>query len=261
MKRNQRIGIVLALSLVMAGAVFAHRPIPQNPAYHRFVDGRAFLGVPNCLNVLSNLPFLIVGLYGVKLALGRRATPGAFSDRREHLCYAVLFLGVALTSMGSSYYHLAPDDARLFWDRLPMSVGFMGLFAAIIAERIDVGAGWRLLPPLLIAGACSLLYWRWSGDLRAYVLVQFYPLLAIPVIMALFPPRYTRGPDLLVALGIYVVAKLFEVADADVFHLGGIVSGHTLKHLTAAAATYWILRMLRNRVAIATSLRVSASAK
>jgi hypothetical protein len=69
-------------------------------------------------------------------------------------------------------------------------------------------------------------------------------------VIALFPPRYTHGSDLIAALGIYVSAKIFEAADGPVFALGGIVSGHTLKHITAAISAYWILRMFQLRQVI-----------
>lgn len=140
----------------------------------------------------------------------------------------------------------------LFWDRLPMTIVFMSLLAITIGERISLRAGRRLLPVLLALGAGSLLYWIWgelagAGDLRVYGLVQFFPLVAIPLMLLLFPPRYTRAGDLLVALGWYALAKIFEALDARVFAAGGLVSGHTLKHLASTVARYWIFRMVKRR--------------
>lgn len=241
--------IVLGVAALCALGLAMARPIPQPPAYHHFADGRPLWGIPNFADTASNLPFLFVGIWGIAAVLGTRVR---FVDSRERWPYLIFFAGVALTCIGSSYYHLAPDNDRLVWDRLPMTVGFMSLLAAIIAERIDLKAGLTLLFPLLLLGAGSVWYWhlteQWGrGDLRIYAFVQFFPALGIPVMMWLFPPRYSRSLDLLPAVGFYVLAKVLEAADKRIYALGEIVSGHTLKHLAAAAAAWWILRMLLRR--------------
>ncbi len=243
-------GWLFAALTVAALLVVASQPrFGQDPEYHRFADTRRLLGVPSAMDVLSNAPFAVVGAAGLGwLARGSRR----FADRRERWPWLALFLGVGLTSVGSAWYHLAPDNARLVWDRLPMTLGFMGLFAALIAERVSVRLGVSLLPGLLLAGVASIGYWHLTetagqGDLRPYVLAQFYPLLAIPLLLALFPARYTRGGDLLVALAFYLAAKLAESSDAAIFAFTGLVSGHTVKHLLAAAGIAWLLRMLRRR--------------
>jgi hypothetical protein len=138
------------------------------------------------------------------------------------------------------------------WDRLPMAIAFMGLFAAMIAERIDVRAGAFLLLPLVTTGVWSTLYWRETDDLRPYYYMQFFPLAVLPLLLILFPARYTRTGDLVIALCWYVAAKFFEHPyDGTVYNMGHIVSGHTMKHLCAAMAVYEILRMLQRRVRIA----------
>jgi hypothetical protein len=134
-----------------------------------------------------------------------------------------------------------------------MAVGFMSIVAAIVAERISAKAGLRLLIPLALLGAASVWYWRWSAargveNLNPYGAVQFGPPLIILLIVVLFPPRYNRSEDLLVAAILYALAKVAERFDRDVFiATGGLISGHTLKHLLAAFAVLWILRMLRLR--------------
>ena len=243
-----RVWIIVGIGLAAIVTVLFLPPIPQDPAYHDFADRRPFLGIPNALNVLSNAPFVLVGALGLAFVRRRAAL-------EERTALLILFAGVGLTGFGSAYYHLAPGNVTLFWDRLPMTIVFMSLFAVIIAERISLTAGRRLLPILLLAGAGSVAYWlvgelSGAGDLRPYALVQFFPLVAIPLILLLFPPRYTRGADLLGALAWYALAKLFEALDARFFAVGGIVSGHTLKHLASAVAMYWILRMVRTRRAI-----------
>lgn len=250
-----RVLIVAAPALVGAALLFHGPPLAQPASYHNFADQRLLLGVPHSLNVLSNLPFLLVGALGLRFVL-RRASVGpdrAFLTRPEIAPYVVFFFGVGLTAFGSSHYHLQPTNARLFWDRLPMSLAFTGLFAAILGERLGVRIGVWALAPLVLAGLGSVLYWhlteeRGAGDLRAYYLVQFYPALGMPLLLLLFPPRYSGTPWLFAALGWYVAAKVLEhPGDRPVFEAGHIVSGHTLKHLTAAYGTYAILCMLQSR--------------
>jgi hypothetical protein len=182
----------------------------------------------------------------------RKRSSQSFVDDRERWPYAVGFFGLFLAAFGSSYYHLAPDNARLVWDRLPMTLVFMPLVAAMIAERINVRLGLWLLPMLAAIGAGSVVQWYASeqhgtGDLRMYAAVQAYALVALLVIL-LFRPPYTRGLDLLWVVGFYALAKILELADRQIFSLSArTVSGHTLKHLAAAAAGYWVLRMLKKR--------------
>lgn len=234
-------------------AVFAWPPLPQPSAYHLFADQRSFLGIPNCLNVLSNVPFAVVSLLGLAATFGRapsRTPP--FSDPWERWPYAALFAGVGLTTLGSSYYHLAPDNARLVWDRLPMSVGFMGLLTALLAERVSLPVSRWLFGPLLVVGAASVAYWYWSelqnaGDLRFYVLVQFGSLLLVVLLLVLYPARYPGTRYLVAGLAAYAAAKGLELADQEIFSLGQIVSGHTLKHLAAAGGVACLVAMLRAR--------------
>lgn len=254
LSRRIRLGVILGLALASGAALLALPPIPQPPDYHHFADKRPFFDLPNFLNVISNVPFLVVG--GLGLAFLLKPPPaqvgGAFKEQAERRPYVMLLLGVTLTALGSAYYHLAPDNQSLFWDRLPMTLVFMGFFAAVITERIHVKAGLFLLFPLVILGVASVLYWHYTelqgrGDLRLYAWVQFFPMMALPLILLLFPPRYTRSRDWWVVLALYALAKVFEVIDENIYAWGRMVSGHTLKHLTAALATYGIVRMLKRR--------------
>jgi len=228
--------------------------IPQSQEYHNFSDQRSLFGIQNCFNVISNLPFLLVGVLGLHflMRLNTRNSERVFIEPAERLPYLVLFLCVALTSFGSAYYHLLPNNDRLVWDRLPMTIVFMSLFAATITERISVKAGLVSLLPLLAIGTGSVIYWDMTerggmGDLRVYIIVQFYTMLAIPILVFLFPSRYSRGGDLFIAVIIYAFAKIFELLDLDIFELGHITSGHTLKHIARALSAIWILRMLEKR--------------
>jgi hypothetical protein len=218
------------------------------------------LGVPNFGDVVSNLPFAVIGVLGIAFLLRSGTDPASehFLDSRERWPYLVAFVGLLLTAFCSSYYHLHPNNARLVWDRLPMTVVFMSMVAAMIAERVQLRAGLLLLPLFLIAGIASVLQWYASelhgvGDLRFYAAVQAYSALVLLIVL-LFPARYSRGSDLAIIVGFYVLAKVLELLDKRIFfHTAHLVSGHTLKHLAAAAAGYWLLRMLQTRQPVSNS--------
>lgn len=247
------IGLLLILTAVVA-LIFPMLPrIPQPQAYHHFADHRSFLGIPNFANVVSNLPFAVIGLWGLVFLLRpiSARTTGNFLDPRERWPYLFVFIGLLLTAFGSSYYHLDPNNARLVWDRLPMTIAFMSMVAAVIAERVSLRAGLWLLPILILAGLASVLQWyaseiRGAGDLRFYAAVQVYSALVLLVAL-FFPRRYTRGSDLAVVVGFYALAKALETFDKPIFAIGHVASGHTLKHLAGAAAGYCILRMVQKR--------------
>jgi hypothetical protein len=251
--RKTSIRLLLAVTMLVIVAAALTPRIGQPQSYHIFADQRRWLGIPNFGDVVSNVPFAIVGIWGLWFLL--RLTPEQtrvhFIDARERWPYVLVACGLLLTAFGSGYYHLAPDNARLVWDRLPMTMVFMALIVAMIAERINVRAGLWLLPGLLVIGAASVVRWYWSelhgaGDLRFYGAVQLYAGLVL-VLMLFLPARYTRTSDLGGVVGWYLLAKLLETFDKPIFALGHIVSGHTLKHLAAAMAGWWILRMVRKR--------------
>ena len=216
-------------------------PIVQDPAYHGFADYRMYFRIPNFHNVVSNIFFLIVGLIGIRFCL--RTELG-----QAQRAWLVFFVGVALVSVGSSYYHWHPNDATLVWDRTPMTIAFMGMFVALLTEYIDMPLVARLLVPALLLGLGSVIYWVWWNDLRLYVWVQFFPLLTIPLVMLLFKPRYSHQWLLLVALIWYVLAKILEAADRLIFEISReLLGGHALKHVFAALGCLTILRMLQAR--------------
>jgi hypothetical protein len=238
-----------AVAVVIGVSALLLPPIPQPLAYHNFADQRGWLGIPNFGDVVSNLTFAIVGLWGLVYLFQPGA--GKFSGSRERWLYTVMFAGLILTAFGSAYYHLEPGNTRLVWDRIPIMIVFMALLAAVIAERVGVPAGLALFPVLQSVGIGSVLVWRAGelrghGDLRFYAAVQVYAILVLFLALWL-QPKYTRGADFAVVVGFYVLAKILEESDRRIFAVGHIVSGHTLKHLAAAMAGYWILRMLQRR--------------
>lgn len=248
--KRSGVWLFLVLAIVVgAAALFAPR-FDLPPSYHHFADQRSWLGVPNFGEVASNILFLLSGLCGLTF-LARKTSFRQFLDQHECWPYLFVFLGLILTAFGSAYYHLAPDDTRLVWDRLPMTIVFMPLVSVMIAERVNVKLGLWLLPVLTAVGIGSVMLWRSTvlhgvGDLRFYAAVQIYAVLALFTAL-LLPPRYTRSSDILVVAALYALAKICETADRQIFSLGHIVSGHTLKHLAAGLAGFWILRMLQRR--------------
>lgn len=228
--------------------------IPQDPAYHELADTRVVWGIGRFGDVVTNIPYMIVGVLGlrflVRVRRSRHVRP--FRDPKEAWTYAAFFAGVGLTGLGSAWYHWAPGTDSLMWDRLAMVVAFMGLFSAVIGDRVGPRVGVCLLPVLLAAGLASVVYWYLSeclgaGDLRFYSFVQFYPAMGIPLMMLLFPPRYTHARWLWGTIGWYALAKAVEHLDRPIFELTGVVSGHNLKHLFAALAGGWLLLMLQRR--------------
>jgi hypothetical protein len=253
--RAARLWFMVLLTLAAVVTTLLMPPIGQAAGYHHFADQRSWLGVPKAWDVLSNAGFLVVGLAGLWFLTAWRAAPSggetgihAFEKSADRLPYFVFFAGVAACGAGSAYYHLEPNDQRLVWDRLPMTLAFAGFMSAVIAERIGPQAGLRWLGPLVLAGLGSVLHWRATelaghGDLRPYALMQFYPMLAVPLLMLLFPARHSHSHCLAWCLGFYALAKVLELADAPVYAVLG-VSGHTLKHLAATAATAMVLVMI-----------------
>jgi predicted membrane channel-forming protein YqfA (hemolysin III family) len=260
--------LMVTLGVLALAALALVPPIPQDPKYHAFPDQRSFVEIPSALNVVSNIPFLLVGAMGLWFLLHKVNTGPctSFIESQERWPFVVFFAGLFLTGLGSAYYHWAPSNATLLWDRLPITILIMSLFASVIGERVSPKAGLAWLFPLVALGIGSVVYWYWSelhggGDLRLYAFVQFGPLLLIAVMLVLFPDRYTRASDFWAALALYLLAKVFEYFDAEVFALGRFVSGHMLKHLASAVSAYWILRMLKARRPIETQIPLLQSQK
>jgi hypothetical protein len=250
LSRRAGIWLFLALAAAVGFAVLLTPRTDLPPSYHHFADQRSWLGIPNFGDVASNIVYLIAGLWGLTFLAGKSGG-NHFLEPRERWPYFLVFLGLVLTAIGSAYYHLAPNNDRLVWDRVPMTIVFMPLVSALIAERVSVKLGLWLLPVLTAVGVGSVIQWHFSvehgaGDLRFFGAVQLYAVLALFVVLFL-PPCYTRGSDLLVVACLYVLAKLCETADRQIFSLGHVVSGHTLKHLASGLAGFWILRMLQKR--------------
>jgi hypothetical protein len=233
-KFTHPLAVLVGLAAVSLAGLALLPKIPQDKAYHLFADQQTLPGIPNFWNVVSNLPFVMVGAVGL-------------ARFRDNVATIVLFLGFFLTGIGSAYYHWDASDGTLFWDRLPMTISFAAIFSLIAQERVGKRVGSILLWPMLAIGIASLLIWLWADDLRLYFWEQFFPGAVLMALFALFPARYTHAHYWLIAAGLYALAKLFEFADYPIYSLGNLLSGHTLKHLSAAAACFVILRHLELR--------------
>lgn len=230
-----RLGVLAVVAAGVAVVVFARPPVFQSSGYFGHADQRTLLGVPNALNVLSNLPFAFAAWFGL-----RRARGLAGPQRRAAW---ITFTAVGAVTLGSGYYHLAPDSAGLLVDRLPISLAFAALFAWILGDRL--GARWTslTLAPLLVLALATLWIWygtgKLDGDLRPYGLVQAIPMGSVPFLLALFPGELDER-RFGFALFLYVLAKACEHFDHEIYAVGELVSGHTLKHLLAAAACVYL---------------------
>ena len=241
MTRPKELALVFIL-LAPLGILFAVvPPIPQDPNYHALADDRAWLGIPSFLNVASNVGFLIVGAMGLSLCVGRGVAGAARS-------WIVFFFGVLLVAVGSGYYHWTPNSETLAWDRLPMTIAFMALFAALVAEHVRPEIERTLLRVALAIGILSVVWWRYSDDLRLYAWVQFAPLVGLVFIVFAFPGRYTHRGYLVGGVTFYALSKLAEHYDHAIYTATGeALSGHSLKHLLAALAPYCVYLMLKKR--------------
>lgn len=227
---------LLALVGMLAG------PISQPEAYHQFADQRILFGVKNGWDVLSNVLFAGAGIWGLFLIFKVR-----FIDDRSRVIWAAVSLGLILTAIGSSYYHLAPDNSRLVWDRLAMTITFMSYVAALIAERINMRLGLWLWPLLVAFGLYSVFDWQQTDDLRLYLGVQIFTILATGIFL-LAPSPYDRKWDIAIVILLFGLARLFEIYDHQIWEISRYsINGHTLKHIAAGMASIWLMYMLLKR--------------
>lgn len=239
MSRYWRIIILILIASGSLLAIMFMPVIPQDPSYHKFADDRTFWSIPNVFNVISNIPLFIVGLFGLIFCVKHPTTAGIWSWR-------IFFGAVTLISAGSAYYHWAPNSWTLFWDRLPMVIGFMALFVSLVSEFIHPRFEVILLIPMCMLGIASVIYWHFTDDLRFYAWVQFFPLLFISIVFIIYREGSTYQSYLFTALGLYILAKVAEVFDKFFFSMTHQhFSGHSLKHLLSVLAVYILYLRVR----------------
>lgn len=237
--------LALAAGALLLVALFAPA-LAQPPHAHGFADQRAWWGLPHALDVLSNLPFAVAGVLGLRAlrSVPRDALPDA-----QRACTRLFFAGLLVVAVGSSWYHLAPDDLGLAIDRAAMSIAFAGLLGLLVADLVSERAGAALAGMLLVLAPASVAAWYATGNVLPWALVQFggMPLL---LLAALLRPRAGALPvRWSLVLLAYALAKLFEANDHVLFAASGeLLSGHSLKHVVAALAALPILHAVAARV-------------
>lgn len=250
---------LLAVCGLLLLAALAGPHVGQPGHYHAFAEQRTVWGLPHALDVLSNLPFLLAGGAGLWLL---RAGAAACLLPVQRACALLFFAGLVLTAGCSGWYHLQPNDAGLAIDRIGMGVAFAGLLGLLVAAQVSERAGRGVAAAVLLLAPASVAVWSATGNLLPWAVVQGGGLL----VMLVFGFGTTRAFSLHVrwagVLAVYVLAKLLEVADHQVYEASGqLLSGHTLKHLVAAGAAWPVLaalaaaRPVQNAVSSAAAVR------
>ena len=254
--KQDKINGLLAMTAVTVVVLFATTdPLPQALAYHDFADQRRLCCIPNTFDVCTNIPFALVSAFGIDHVVGGAVTSHCgvpapvFADAStEKPLWLLYFTAVGLVSLGSAYYHWKPSNARLVWDRLPMTMAFMAILSNAIGDTMQLATP-TIVAGLMTVGAASVFYWSVTDDLRPYVLVQFYSLALLPLLMILFPSPYGGAlPDYGLALVFYAGAKVCENRDQQIWAATGRrISGHSIKHLLAAVGAGWASVLLMRR--------------
>lgn len=238
--------IVPVIFLIALVALLIYGPIPQDQEYHDFADERILFGIPHFLDVLSNLAFLIPGIWG--LVESTRIKNGLLKT-----IFITIFSGSIFLTFGSGLYHWSPDNFGLMWDRIPIAIIFLSFFTFIIYDVVGKKLAYGLFAPLVLIGVLSVIYWYWTeisgiGDLRAYILVQFFPVIAIPLIIILYKKKINYMKEIYFIFGFFFLAKITEALDEEIYNVLIVVSGHNLKHFFMALSGIYIVLLMKNYI-------------
>lgn len=247
--KSLRAHLPLLVTALISSAAVLYGPIAQPAGYHAFADQAVVFGIPHVADVLSNLGFALVAAWGwSQLAAANRHRDLA----QGWAGYRLFLIGLFLTALGSSYYHLDPDNARLVWDRLPIALACAGLLAGVWGDTRHQDSGKPALW-LALAAVMSVAWWHFTelhgaGDLRPYLMLQALPILLIPLWQWIHDMPGADRRAFAGALLLYVIAKFAELNDHEIAALLGAPTGHTLKHLLATGAAALIVARLVSRV-------------
>ena len=228
--------ILTALTLATVVGLLAWGPVPLDASAHEYADQRRWFGLPHAVNVLANLPLLLVGIWGWRTT---RASAWPAAVRRPwqafHLC-------VAGGSLIAAAYHVAPNNAGFVLSQIALSAAFALLTFGMLAERVNPrfgsNAGQATVGVIVVASLGAVLFGAGSGgsiDLRPFLLLQLLPVLLIPAGALGLPGAHTASSDWLLMLVAYAAAKAFDFADVQIFAATGWISGHALMHISLAA--------------------------
>ena len=236
--------ILLFVLMIFIILIYQGKSIPQDLSYHHFADDCNHFGIPNFWNCITNLPFLLCGIIFFKLT--------KISDSFLRSISFLMGIGFILTGFGSAYYHLDPNNKTLVWDRIPMTIVFVSFFLLLVYQYVSRTIARYLLIPLIISGILSVIYWIYTefqgnGDLRWYIIIQFYPLIATLIIIVSKWNSLREKYWILLALFFYVLAKIFEIQFDDLLFKYYNFSGHSIKHLFSACSGlslyYWLKKI------------------
>ena len=241
----KRIYIVSTVLLIIAALWYGK--VEQAQSYYLFADDRTFFGIPNGLDVMSNLAIVYPGVIGLMLVYERQKNGHEYRDPIEQTIQYCLFLGMVLTFLGSVWFHLNPNDSTLVWDRLAMTVVMACYCSLIIADRYSIDLAKRIHFPLISIGLLSVIYWEYSGDLRPYFFFKMQPVILVAILLVYGKKTYDRAADYIISMSLVLVATLTENIDKIIFDNLDIISGHTMKHIIAGISLWWIMRMIQKR--------------
>lgn len=250
---------LLALAALLLGAAIVGPAVPADSlGGASFADGRPWGPLPNAMDVLSNLPLALIGLWGLHWLRWLDRAHEAMQDRAvqpqaqspqpvEALdCAWMFFAGLVLTALGSAFFHLQPDPMRLAADRAGMSLAFAGLVGFAVCERVSVRAGWPAAWFTLAGGLLATAVCFRTGNGLPWALVQFGGMALLLVLALARPVAGAVGLQLGGVLLFYALAKLFELGDFAIHEATNqLISGHSLKHLSAAVAALPVLLVLQ----------------
>jgi hypothetical protein len=236
--------ILVLLAIASLAIVISFPPIPQDPRYHIFADSGQLFGIPQFGNVLSSLLLLVPGISGWLQA-------ATLQNKARKVLWRIFFLAVSLAGLASFYYHMQPDHVRLALDRLPIAVSLMTFLSILIVEKVNPKTIY-LAPFLIIFGIISVLWWiisqtNGNGDLRLYLWVQFFPMLAIPYLLIVFPSSLKKSLLLLSVWSAYLLAKICERYDVPISHFfHAMLSGHACKHILVSIGIFLLIPYMKS---------------
>lgn len=247
--------LLTALALLSLVALLGPAVPMPDIAAAAFADQRAWGRLPNAMDVLSNLPFALFGICGLYLLrrvdqVHHRAQAGCWATLPEPPanaldCAWLFFAGLLVAAAGSAFYHLQPDALRLAADRAGMAVAFAGLIGFAVCERVSQRAGWPAAWFVLAAGLLAVAVFHATGNVLPWAVLQFGGMLLVFVLALARPVPGAIGFKLGWVIFFYALAKLFELSDHALYEATHhVVSGHSVKHLTAALAALPVLQAL-----------------
>lgn len=226
--------VAMVISII---TIIALSPLTQSQLYHNFAEQRILFNIPHFGDVLSNLSFVVVGI----LLLWQSKT-WQYTElyKGQYSLFKFLAYGSILLGLGSGYYHWAPVDITLAWDRATMILGFGVIFydSCLRYNIFSVNKPLIGVSITTILFLCTIIFWLVTSRLEPYVFVQFFTMFIL-VVFAIKNYKEIPSKHLFNMFVWYALAKLFENQDKTIFsYTNELISGHTLKHIAYAIALY-----------------------